>query len=139
MVGATRSLVFYGASLLSRCPAMRCRSVCLSSSTPAHQHIPAAKPAPAPEEPAVYRPASAEAEVADELAAVRPDLAPRYAAELPGARAAVLTRLWRALAHEPLPWITGRDRDREGLTLHLRDGRRLHGPAADPYATGAYV
>jgi len=87
----------------------------------------------------VHRPHPAEAEVADELAAVRPALESRYAAELPGARAAVLTRLWRALAHEPLPWITGRDRDREGLTLSLRDGRRLHGPAADPYATAAYV
>jgi DNA polymerase-3 subunit chi len=87
----------------------------------------------------VHRPHPAEAEVADELAEVRPDLLSRYATELPGARAAVLTRLWRALAHEPLPWITGRERGREGLTLRLRDGRRLHGPAADPYATDAYV
>jgi len=91
----------------------------------------------------VHRPHPAEAEVADELAVVRPALLSRYAAELPGARAAVLTRLWRALAHEPLPWITGpdpgRDPDGEGLTLRLRDGRRLHGPAADPYATAAYV
>lgn len=87
----------------------------------------------------MHRPHPAEAEVADELAAVRPALESRYAAELPGARAAVLTRLWRALAHEPLPWITGRDPGRDGLTLRLRDGRRLHGPAADPYATGAYV
>ncbi|MGI5459181.1 IucA/IucC family protein [Streptomyces sp. CA-249302] len=87
----------------------------------------------------MHRPHPAEAEVADELAAVRPGLLSRYAAELPGARAAVLTRLWRALAHEPLPWVTGRERGREGLTLRLRDGRRLHGPAADPYATAAYV
>ncbi|MFF4501050.1 IucA/IucC family protein [Streptomyces sp. NPDC001401] len=87
----------------------------------------------------MHRPHPAEAEVADELAAVRPALLSRYAAELPGARAAVLTRLWRALAHEPLPWITGRDPGPEGLTLRLRDGRRLHGPAADPYATAAYV
>ncbi|MCI3271342.1 IucA/IucC family protein [Streptomyces cylindrosporus] len=87
----------------------------------------------------MHRPHPAEAEVADELAAVRPGLLPRYAAELPGARAAVLTRLWRALAHEPLPWIGGREPGREGLTLRLRDGRRLHGPAADPYATAAYV
>ncbi|MGW3030428.1 IucA/IucC family protein [Streptomyces sp. NPDC001178] len=87
----------------------------------------------------MHRPHPAETEVADELAAVRPALVSRYAAELPGARAAVLTRLWRALAHEPLPWITGRDPARDGLTLHLRDGRRLHGPAADPYATAAYV
>lgn len=87
----------------------------------------------------MHRPHPAEAEVAEELAAVRPDLVPRYAAELPGARAAVLTRLWRALAHEPLPWITGREPGRDGLTLRLRDGRRLHGPAADPYATAPYV
>ncbi|MEU6254783.1 IucA/IucC family protein [Streptomyces sp. NPDC047043] len=87
----------------------------------------------------MHRPHPAEAEVADELAAVRPGLLERYAAELPGARAAVLTRLWRALAHEPLPWITGRQPGREGLALRLRDGRRLHGPTPDPYATAAYV
>ncbi|EPD66325.1 IucA/IucC family protein [Streptomyces sp. HGB0020] len=87
----------------------------------------------------MHRPHPAEAEIADELAEIRPDLLSRYANRLPGARAAVLTRLWRALAHEPLPWITGRERGRDGLTLRLRDGRRLHGPAADPYATGAYV
>ncbi|MCX4742268.1 IucA/IucC family protein [Streptomyces antibioticus] len=84
-------------------------------------------------------PTAAEAEVAAELAVVRPDLGPRFTAALPGARAAVLTRLWRALAHEPLPWIAGRERGAEGLTLRLRDGRRLHGPLSDPYATTAYV
>ncbi|MDT9698229.1 IucA/IucC family protein [Streptomyces sp. P17] len=87
----------------------------------------------------MHRPLTAEAEVAAELADVRPGLASRYAAELPGARAAVLTRLWRALAHEPLPWITARESGREGLTLRLADGRRLHGPHADPYSTAAYV
>ncbi|MEU1270963.1 IucA/IucC family protein [Streptomyces sp. NPDC005799] len=87
----------------------------------------------------MHRPHPAESEVADELAGVRPGLLPRYDAELSGARAAVLTRLWRALAHEPLPWITGRERSPDGLTLRLADGRRLHGPAADPYATAAYV
>ncbi|MCX5424710.1 IucA/IucC family protein [Streptomyces sp. NBC_00078] len=87
----------------------------------------------------MHRPHPAEAEVAEELAAVRPALLTRYAAELPGARAAVLTRLWRALTHEPLPWITDRDQGREGPTLRLGDGRRLHGPAPDPYATAAYV
>ncbi|MFD5449024.1 IucA/IucC family protein [Streptomyces sp. NPDC127100] len=87
----------------------------------------------------MHRPATAEAEVADELAVVRPGLVPRYRAELPGARAAVLTRLWRALAHEPLPWITGRESARGGLVLRLGDGRRLRGPAADPYRTDAYV
>lgn len=82
------------------------------------------------------RPPLPEAEVAEELADVRPDLVQRYAAELPGARAAVLTRLWRALAYEPLPWIVGRT---PGLVLRLSDGRRLRGPHADPYATDADV
>lgn len=87
----------------------------------------------------MHRPPTAEAEVAEELAAVRPGLVPRYAQELRGARAAVLSRLWRALAHEPLPWIIGRERGRDALVLRLRDGRRLSGPPADPYATAAYV
>ncbi|TQL19212.1 IucA/IucC family protein [Streptomyces sp. SLBN-134] len=87
----------------------------------------------------MHRPPTAEAEIADELAVVRPGLVPRYAGELPGARAAVLTRLWRGLAHEPLPWVARREEGREGLTLWLADGRRLHGPHADPYATAAYV
>lgn len=87
----------------------------------------------------MHRPPAAEAETAEELAAVRPALLPRYTAELPGARAAVLTRLWRALAHEPLPWVTGRVRGAHGLALRLADGRTLYGPHADPYATSAYV
>ncbi|GAA2443113.1 IucA/IucC family protein [Streptomyces glaucus] len=87
----------------------------------------------------MHRPPTAEAEVAEELAAVRPGLVSRYAAELPGARAAVLSRLWRALAHEPLPWVAGRERGREELVLRLRDGRLLRGPRPDPYSTAAYV
>ncbi|MDQ0958238.1 hypothetical protein QFZ66_002116 [Streptomyces sp. B4I13] len=87
----------------------------------------------------MHRPPSVETDLAEELAAVRPALGPRFAAALPGARAAVLTRLWRALAHEPLPWVAGREgcgpRGREGLLLRLRDGRRLLGPPADPYTT----
>ncbi|GAA2729071.1 IucA/IucC family protein [Streptomyces nogalater] len=86
------------------------------------------------------RPApAAESVIAEELAAVRPGLLPGYAAELPGARAAVLTRLWRALAYEPLPFVTGRESGAHGLALRLADGRRLRGPHADPYATAAYV
>ncbi len=84
----------------------------------------------------MHRPSTAEAEVAGQLAAVRPDLGSRYAAELPGARAAVLTRLWRALAHEPLPWIARRE---PGVGVLLTDGRRLEGPYADPYATDGRV
>ncbi|MCQ9182109.1 IucA/IucC family siderophore biosynthesis protein, partial [Streptomyces sp. IBSBF 2953] len=57
----------------------------------------------------MHRPPTAEAELAEELAVVRPDLGPRFWAALPGARAAVLTRLWRGLAHEPLPWIGRRE------------------------------
>ncbi|MFF8672782.1 IucA/IucC family protein [Streptomyces sp. NPDC015242] len=87
----------------------------------------------------MHRPSSAETEVADELSVVRPGLLPRYEAELPGARAAVLSRLWRGLTHDPLPWVTGVERGRDGVTLLLADGRRLHGPLPDPYATGAYV
>ncbi|MFJ6738499.1 IucA/IucC family protein [Streptomyces sp. NPDC091279] len=87
----------------------------------------------------MHRPHPAEADVAAALAAVRPDLEARYAAEVPGARAAVLTRLWRALAFEPLPWIAGRETGRDGLTVRLGDGRRLHGPAPDPYATDGHV
>ncbi|MEU1001528.1 IucA/IucC family protein [Streptomyces tibetensis] len=87
----------------------------------------------------MHRPPTAEAEVADELSVVRPGLLPRYEAELPGARSAVLSRLWRGLAHEPLPWVKGREQARDGLTLSLSDGRRLHGPHPDPYATGAHV
>ncbi|MFE0677396.1 IucA/IucC family protein [Streptomyces sp. NPDC058867] len=87
----------------------------------------------------MHRPTTAEAEVAAELAEVRPGLTSRYAAELPGARSAVLSRLWRALAHEPLPWVTGRESVPEGLNLRLSDGRRLHGPRADPYRTADYA
>ncbi|MFJ3514323.1 MULTISPECIES: IucA/IucC family protein [unclassified Streptomyces] len=84
-------------------------------------------------------PSPAEEAVAAELADVRPSLGPSYAAVLGGARAAVLTRLWRALAHEPLPWVEGRERGPDGLALLLAGGRRLEGPLPDPYATGPYV
>ncbi|MEO3874427.1 IucA/IucC family protein [Nonomuraea sp. B12E4] len=47
-----------------------------------------------------------EADFAAQLAAVRPDLSAAYAAALPGARAAVLGRLWRGLLYEPLPGTT---------------------------------
>ncbi|MFD3539031.1 IucA/IucC family protein [Streptomyces sp. NPDC058662] len=82
---------------------------------------------------------AAEEAVAAELADVRPALGPAYAGALDGARAAVLTRLWRALAHEPLPWVVGRERGAGTLTVTLAGGARLEGPAADPYATAPYV
>ncbi|WP_030762125.1 IucA/IucC family protein [Streptomyces sp. NRRL F-2664] len=81
----------------------------------------------------------AEEAVAAELATVRPALAPAYDAALRGARAAVLTRLWRALAFEPLPWVVGRETGPDGLVLLLTGGRRLEGPPPDPYATAPYV
>jgi DNA polymerase-3 subunit chi len=84
-------------------------------------------------------PVEAESDLATELRTACPALLSRYAAELPGARAAVLTRLWRGLAHEPLPWITRREQGGKGLTLHLADGRRLHGPHSDAYGTAACV
>ncbi|MGW7333847.1 IucA/IucC family protein, partial [Streptomyces sp. NPDC054840] len=84
-------------------------------------------------------PSPAEEAVAAELAGVRPSLVPMYAAALDGARAAVLTRLWRALAFEPLPWIVGRERAPDGLALRLAGGSRLEGPPPDPYATEPYV
>jgi hypothetical protein len=54
---------------------------------------------------------------------------------LPGARAAVLARLWGALAREPLPGLTSRRRTRATLTVHV--GRHtITGPAdaAVPFA-----
>ncbi|WP_225859091.1 IucA/IucC family protein [Streptomyces albicerus] len=87
----------------------------------------------------MQRPSTTETELAIGLDGARPELSASYTAELPGARAAVLTRLWRALAHEPLPWVERREPVRDGLVLRLADGRRLHGPPADPFATAAYV
>ncbi|MGK5640786.1 IucA/IucC family protein [Streptomyces sp. URMC 126] len=82
---------------------------------------------------------SAERILASELSAVRPDLTSTYSTLLPGARASVLTRLWRGLVHEPLPWITHRADDGDGVTLRLSDGRRLHGPPSDPWSTATTV
>ncbi|MFJ3136569.1 IucA/IucC family protein [Streptomyces sp. NPDC102359] len=87
----------------------------------------------------MQRPPTAEDGIAEELAVVRPGLLPAYTAALPAARAAVLTRLWRGLTHDPLPWVAGRAEGRAGLVLRLADGRRLEGPRPDPYATDAYV
>ncbi|MCJ0869366.1 IucA/IucC family protein [Streptomyces sp. AP-93] len=86
---------------------------------------------------------AAEEAVAAELAGLsetgpagpRTGLRAAYAAALPGARGAVLTRLWRAFAFEPLPWITHRERGSGSLALRLASGSRLEGPVPDPYAT----
>ncbi|MFJ6793391.1 IucA/IucC family protein [Streptomyces sp. NPDC091268] len=84
-------------------------------------------------------PGCAEETVGAELAGVRPALTGAYADALPGARAAVLTRLWRGLACEPLPWVDRRERGTGGLVLVLAGGSRLEGPLPDPYATAPYV
>ncbi|MBD0689829.1 IucA/IucC family protein [Streptomyces sp. CBMA123] len=80
-----------------------------------------------------------ERKLAEELGGIRPDLVDAYLAALPGARAAVLARLWRGLVHEPLPWVEKRVPTRDGISLLLADGRLLHGPASDPWATGTTV
>jgi staphyloferrin A synthase len=53
-----------------------------------------------------------------------------------GARAAVLARLWGALAREPVPGVTRRRTAGPTLTITLADGRTLSGPvaAAQPFA-----
>jgi siderophore synthetase component len=53
-----------------------------------------------------------------------------------GANAAVLGRLWGALAREPIDGIRRRHRNGPDLVVTLHDGRHLHGPAgaAEPYA-----
>ncbi|MFB9474390.1 IucA/IucC family protein [Nonomuraea salmonea] len=70
-----------------------------------------------------------EAAFAGELARVQPGLSGRYAAELPGARAAVMGRLWRGLLYEPLPGLRAAG---PGCVV-LADGRRLIGPERRPY------
>lgn len=57
-------------------------------------------------------------------------------AELPGARAAVLARLWGALGREPIPGVVARQRFGDDLLLTLASGQRLIGPAAaaQPFA-----
>jgi siderophore synthetase component len=64
------------------------------------------------------------------------DLRLGYAAALPGARAAVLSRLWGALTREPVGGLAGVARDGDALVVTLADGRRLRGPAAaaQPFA-----
>ena len=67
-------------------------------------------------------PGALEISFAAELREVRPELVAPYREALPGARAAVLARLWRSLCFEELPGL---------------DRRRLRGPEVRPYDTGA--
>ncbi|MEV5238460.1 IucA/IucC family siderophore biosynthesis protein [Streptomyces cinnamoneus] len=82
---------------------------------------------------------TAERGLADQLGEFRPGLVDVYRAGLPGARAAVLARLWRGFVHEPLPWVVSRVAGPDGVRLRLADGRYLHGPPSDPWATGTSV
>jgi hypothetical protein len=63
------------------------------------------------------------------LRANHPDLAARFAAELPGARAAVLARLWGAVAREPLPGRDGTLDKGPELVVRFRHAT-VCGPAA---------
>jgi siderophore synthetase component len=89
--------------------------------------------------PAPPRPAGDRDPAGEWLAGHRPDLAGRYRRELPGARAAVLARLWGALTREPVPGIRARQRDGAAVTVTTASGRRLRGPAAhaEPFALSA--
>jgi siderophore synthetase component len=84
----------------------------------------------------VRTPDPAERTTAAALDRIRPDLAGPYAAALPGARAAVLGRLWGALTREPIAGVESVTTIRNDLVVRLADGRRLRGPAmlAEPFA-----
>ncbi|MEU4424856.1 IucA/IucC family siderophore biosynthesis protein [Actinoplanes sp. NPDC024001] len=70
-----------------------------------------------------------------ELATLRPDLLDRYDAALPGARSAILTRLYGALEREPLPGLARREH-RDGHThVTFTNGETVSYPttAAAPF------
>ncbi len=77
-----------------------------------------------------------ERRTADDLRTLAPHREPRYRAAVPGARAAVLARLWGALAREPIADIRGRHRAGGRLVVTLTDGRRVsgHQAVAEPFA-----
>jgi siderophore synthetase component len=66
----------------------------------------------------------------------RPQLVAPVTAALPGARAAVLARLWGALTREPVAGLDAPRRAGDRLTVAAPGGRELVGPAAAaaPYA-----
>ncbi|BCB76009.1 IucA/IucC family siderophore biosynthesis protein [Phytohabitans flavus] len=68
----------------------------------------------------------------------RPDLVTPFEKALPGARSAVLARLWGAYAREPVPGLLRRSQAGNHLTVHTSAGQ-LTGPAdaAEPYAVAA--
>jgi DNA polymerase-3 subunit chi len=79
-----------------------------------------------------------EAAFAAEVAVACPDLSAGYAAALPGARSAVLGRLWRGLLYEPLPGLAaaGAGEEPGRSVVPLADGRRLSGRERRPYDLG---
>src|SRR5882757_9254342 len=71
------------------------------------------------------------------LAALGGDLRAAYLDRLPGARSAVLGRLWGALAREPITGIAHRTLVGDALHVVLADGRRLTGPRSASVPFGA--
>src|SRR5690349_6967456 len=61
-----------------------------------------------PQSAAITRHTADAAQTREELVKLRPELLERYDAALPGARAAVLSRLLGAFAREPLPGLSDR-------------------------------
>lgn len=70
------------------------------------------------------------AQTVSALRSYRPELVSAVSAAVPGARAAVLARLWGALGREPVPEVTGRRVVDGQLVLGLADGREVRGPGA---------
>ncbi|WJK38905.1 IucA/IucC family protein [Solwaraspora sp. WMMA2056] len=64
------------------------------------------------------------------LRGCRPELVSAVEAAVPGARAAVLARLWGAVGREPVTEVAGRRVGDGRLTVTLADGRAVVGPAA---------
>jgi siderophore synthetase component len=88
--------------------------------------------------PSKNRPTGTEdaARTRDSLTGLRPDLVDGYDTSLPGARAAVLSRLLGAFDREPLPGVRTRHNDGRTLRVTLTDGRVLTAAAdaARPFA-----
>ncbi|MBG0565961.1 IucA/IucC family protein [Actinoplanes aureus] len=84
----------------------------------------------------VPQPTADPARTRAELTALRPDLIPRYDAALPGARAAVLARLYGALEREPLPGLSHRKHGNGRTEVTFRHGETVTYPtaAAEPFA-----
>src|SRR5690349_17699393 len=60
----------------------------------------------------------------------RPDLLAPFADRLPGARAAILAKLWGAICREPLPGIAERRAIGADTLVTFDDGARLIGSTA---------